>query len=317
MALRNGLVIDASADLPDEALRHALLRVLPVRLQLDTHELLDDGALPSGTRLDAAALKHRSAHGARSMSLQPPQIRDFFLSKVALDFDHAFALFASRASSAIFDNAFGAARQLAPASIALRNQAGLRGPLFAECHDSRNLMSGYGVQVLDLLQLLELTGSQAVIRQRLALLAARSHVYAVPRDLEFIRLRGRVKGDNSVSLLGQAAARYLGVLPVLHGTAGRTVTVAKVRGLDAARDAVLRLARRRLLDGLDSPHVVVSYSGDLAEIAALDSYRALQRDAQAREVRLALCPMSAANALNIGAGALTVGFVCAAHDPSL
>lgn len=315
MSLRNALVIDASAELPSEALKHPLLRMLPLRVQLEDRVVADlrDDAL---SRAFTQTLLHRgTAATARSLPPTPDEIRRFFLDQVARDFEHAFALFVSRRQSAVFDRAFGVVSQVIADSVAVRNAAGLRGPLYAECYDSHSLMSGYGVQVLDLLRMFELAGSQAVIRQRLAAIAQRSYVYAAPLDLDFIRLRDRVQGDNSVSLLGQAAARYLGVLPVMRGHRGRVSTVAKVRGIGLARDMLLRLAHRQLLRGLDSPYLCLSYSGELADIEALPAYRALAQDAHERGVSLSLNPMSPANSVNIGAGALTLGFIGEAHEP--
>ncbi|MDE2047820.1 MAG: DegV family protein [Betaproteobacteria bacterium] len=317
MSLRNGVVIDASAEITAEARNNPLLRVLPLHVQLDDRMLTDQREDALSHAVATTLLSPRTAATARSLVPRPDEIRRFFLDHVACDFDHAFGLFVSRRHSAVFDSAQSVMSGLIPESMAVRNRAGLRGPLFAECYDSQSVMSGYGVQVLDLLRMLDLAGSQAVLRQRLAQMAQSTYVYAVPCDLDFIRLRGRVTGDNSVSVLGQAAARYLGVLPVMRGHRGAFTTVAKVRGASAARDHIIRLAHRQLQRGLASPFVCLSYCGPLDEIQALDSFRALCRDAQAHAVAVTLNLMSPANAVNIGGGALSVGFIGTPHDPSL
>jgi DegV family protein with EDD domain len=317
MALRNGLMIDASAELPEDVLRDARLAVLPVKIQIGDRYFLDARDAATTQAFTATYLDRNAAENARSVPYRDDEMRAYFLDKVATQFDHVFGLFVTRTRSTIYDSAFAAASRVIGESVPVRNAAGLKGPLFVECYDSQNLITGYGVLVLEMLRTLDYSGSQAGIRARLESIIPRAYTYLAPRDLEFILTRGRARGDQSVGLFSAAAARFLNVLPVLMGHRGDTAAVAKLRGYEQGRDYVLRLARRELQRGLLAPYIAVSFSGDTDEVRALPQFQALCDDARAKDVTVTLCAMSPTNAVNVGAGALAVGFIAEEHPPTL
>jgi fatty acid-binding protein DegV len=109
----------------------------------------------------------------------------------------------------------------------------------------------------------------------------------------------------------------LGIMPVLRGYQGKTESVAKARGVAAARQHVLNLTRRELGRGLLAPFVAVSYSGDIADVEGLPEYRSLLQEAQAKGVQVTLQEMSPTNSVNAGANALSVGFIGKPHDAAL
>lgn len=317
MALRNGIVIDAAAELPSELLAHPQLRVLPVRIQIDDRYFLDKRDPATVRQFNAQHLNKNSASAARSVPYKFDEMRAFFLAEVACDFDHVFGVFISKTRSTIFQTAFDSASRVITESVPIRNQAGLKGPLFVECYDSQNFFSGYGVQILELLRTLGINGSQTGIRNRLEFIAPRSYTYVAPSDLEFILTRAKSKGEDSVGIIGAAAAKFLNVLPVLRGHRGETTVVSKARGHKAGCDYVLKLARRELARGLVAPCISVSYSGSTGDVQAMPEYQLLASEASAQNVQLALSEMSPTNSVNLGPKALSVGFIAEPHEPTL
>lgn len=71
---------------------------------------------------------------------------------------------------------------------------------------------------------------------------------------------------------------------------------------------------RKIRDGLMTPTVCVGYGGELAELHALPGYAALQGACQTHGVELLESVMSLTGMVNVGKGALAVGF--AAEPPS-
>jgi fatty acid-binding protein DegV len=171
--------------------------------------------------------------------------------------------------------------------------------------------------VLEALREFEAEPLVANIRTHMQALSKSSYGYLAPSNLDFLLTRARARGDTSVGFLGQTAAKVLGVMPVLRGFQGKTEAVAKVRGVAAARQHVLNLARREVGRGVLAPFVAVSYSGDTADVLALPEYRSLVTEAQAKGVQVTLQEMAPTNSVNTGPNALSVGFVGQPHDAQL
>ncbi len=315
--LRLGIVIDSAAEVPPSVLDNPHVRLLPVRIRIDDKRYLDERK-PEATRdFNARLLDLRTAEVSRSMPPDETEIRKFLLENVSTDFDHVFGLFVMSTRSPIFKNAFDAASRTIIESMPVRMRAGVKGPLLVECYDSMNLFSGYGVQVLEALRQFESEPLVGSVRNHMQELARSAYGYLAPSNLDFLLVRARARGDTSVGFLGQAAAKVLGIQPVLRGFQGKTEAVAKVRGVAAVRQHVLNLARRELSRGLLAPFIAVSYSGDTAEVEAIPEYRSLLQEAQAKGVAVTLQEMSPTNSVNTGANALSVGIIAQPHEAAL
>lgn len=315
--LRLGIVIDSAAEVPQEVLDNPHVRLLPVAIRIGDHAYIDERK-PAATRdFNSRLLDMRTAEVSKSMPPGELEIRKFLLERISTDFDHVFGLFVMSTRSPIFKSAFEAASRVITDSMPVRMRAGIRGPLLVECYDSMNLFSGYGVQVLQALRQFEAEPLVANIRTNMQELSKSAYGYLAPANLDYLLARARARGDNSVGMFGQAAAKMLGIMPILRGWQGKTEAVAKVRGVASARQHVLKLAHRELERGLLAPFVCVSYSGDTAEVQALPEYRSLVKDATAKNVTVTLQEMAPTNSVNTGANALSVGFIAQPHEASL
>jgi DegV family protein with EDD domain len=315
--LRLGIVIDSAAEVPAHVLANPHVRMLPVPIRLGERVYVDERKPEVSRAFNANLLDLKTAENARSLPPAEPEIRRFLLDHISTGFDHVFGLFVMSSRSPIYRNAFEAASRVITDSMPVRMRAGIKGPLLVECYDSQNLFSGYGVQVLEALREFEAEPMVANIRSHMQDLSRSSYGYLAPANLDYLLLRARSRGDNSVGVIGQAAAKVLGILPILRGFQGRTEAVGKVRGELAAKRHVLNLARRELGRGLLAPFVALSYSGDTADIEALPEYRALLKEASGQDVTVALQEMAPTNSVNTGAGALSVGIIAKPHSADL
>lgn len=315
--LRLGIVIDSAAEVPAAVLSNPHVRMLPVPIRVQDRLYLDERKPEVSRAFNSHLLDLKTAELARSQPPGEPEIRKFLLDHISTDFDHVFGLFVMSSRSPIYRSAFEAASRVITDSMPVRMRAGIKGPLLVECYDSQNLFSGYGVQVLEALRAFEAEPVVANIRSHMQELSRSSYGYLAPGNLDYLLVRARARGDNSVGLIGQTAAKLLGILPILRGFQGRTEAVAKVRGGEAARQHVLNLARRELGRGLLAPYVALSYSGETTDIEAMPEYRALLKEAQAREVTVTLQEMSPTNSVNTGAQALSVGLIAQPHAAEL
>jgi fatty acid-binding protein DegV len=291
--------------------------MLPVAIRIGDKTYIDERK-PAATRdFNSRLLDMRTAEVSRSMPPVEADIRKFLIEQISTDFDHVFGLFVMSSRSPIFKNAFEAASRVITDSMPVRMRAGIKGPLLVECYDSMNLFAGYGVQVLEALRLFEAEPLVSNIRTNMQELAKSAYGYLAPSNLDYLLARARARGDNSVGMLGQAAAKVLGIMPVLRGWQGKTEAVAKVRGAAAARQHVLNLARREVGRGLLAKYVCVSYSGNTSDVEALPEYRSLLQEAASQGVTVTLQEMAPTNSVNAGANALSIGFIAQPHSADL
>jgi DegV family protein with EDD domain len=315
--LRLGIVIDSAADVPQSVLDNPRVRLLPVAIRIGDKTYIDERK-PAATRdFNSRLLDMRTAEVSRSMPPGEAEIRKFLLEQISTEFDHVFGLFVMSSRSPIFKSAFEAASRVITDSMPVRMRAGIKGPLLMECYDSMNLFAGYGVQVLEALRQFEAEPLVSNIRNNMQELAKSAYGYLAPANLDYLLTRARARGDNSVGMLGQAAAKMLGIMPILRGWQGKTEAVAKVRGVAAARQHVLNLARREVGRGLLANYVCVSYSGAIADVEALPEYQSLLQEAASKGVTVTLQEMAPTNSVNAGANALSVGFIAQPHPAEL
>jgi fatty acid-binding protein DegV len=315
--LKLGILIDASAEVPQAVLDDPRVRLLPISVQVDEGTIVDQRDAAVTSDFNRQYLSVRAAQVSRSVPPDEAQIRRFFLDNISTEFDHVFGLFVTSTRSPIFKNAFNAASQVISDSLPVRQAKGIKGPVFVECYDSLNMSCGYGVQVQEALRQFSLDPSVANIRTQFSSLGRRAYFYLAPSQLDFILTRAKAKGEDSVGMLAGAAAKMLGVLPIVRCHNGETASVDKARGSVNVQQNVLDLARRELQRGLLAPFVNVAYSGPVDEVLAMPNYSSLVQEAQTKGVQVSLQEISPTMSINFGPRALAVGFIANPHDPKL
>ncbi|PPU77850.1 DegV family protein [Xanthomonas cucurbitae] len=105
----------------------------------------------------------------------------------------------------------------------------------------------------------------------------------------------------------------LDIKPVLRAYRGSTAPVAKRKGFEPSAEKLFGFTVRKIREGLMTPTVCVGYGGELAELRRLPGYAALQAACQSHDVELLESVMSLTGMVNVGKGALAVGFAAAPH----
>ena len=252
-------------------------------------------------------------HEAETMPFTVEQIRDLFLQRLVIDYDYVFCLTIARSRSPIFDHATQASFAILSEYREARAAAGHTTPFALRVIDTQNLFAAQGVLAIEAARLRAAGEGPPKIRARLEHLALHLHGYMVPRDLYYLRARARKKGDRSVSLLSAALGSALDVKPILHCNRGETGPVAKPRGFDTAVQVLFDNAIARIRAGLLTPTVCLSYGGELAELRALPGYTALRAACAEHNIECHESVMSLTGMVNVGKGALVVGFAAEPH----
>lgn len=310
--MRIGIVIDSACDLPKDFIDANGIDILPISVRIDD-------ALRVDHRDEAETLAFLRSHiaergaAAETLPFTVEQIRDLFLQRLVIDFDYVFCTTITRNRSPIFDNAQQASYAILNDYKAIRQKAGNTTPFALRVIDTQTLFAGQAILPVEAVRLRDAGESAPKIRARLEYLAQNTFGYMIPRDLYYIRNRARLKGDRSVSLLSAALGTALDIKPVLRGTRGDTGPVAKIKGFEPAAKKMFEVAAKRVQAGLLTPTLALSYGGELDEMRTLPGYAALRAACEANGVEVFESVMSLTGMVNVGKGAVVVGFASEPH----
>jgi len=310
--MRMGVAIDASCDLPQTFLQEHGITVMPIHVRVDDATFQDDRAPAEIQRFLDLKLGSRS-HSAETVPCSVEDVQQLFLEKLVLEQDCVFCLTISATRSPINEHVTKASFNVLKNYRSVREAAGISGPFLLRIIDTRTMFAGAAPVIVEATRLIAADQPPAAIRERLAHIANNAYGYMLPRDLYYLRARAKKKGDSSVGLFSAVLGSTLDIKPILRGYRGETGPVGKVRGFEQGTQALFGYAAKRVHAGLLVPVVCVSYGGDLSELPRLPGYERLRAACEERGVELLEAPMSITGMVNVGEGAVTLGFAADEH----
>lgn len=218
--MRIGIVVDSACDLPQDFIQRNNVIVLPISVRIGEAVLADHRDEEATLSFLHAHVAERG-HEAETTPFSVNQIRDLFLQRLVIDYDHVFCLTIPLRSQ-IFDNATQASFAILNDYKPVRQAAGHTSPFALRVIDTLNLFAGQGITAVEAVRLRAQGLGVAPIRARLEQLAEHTYGYMIPRDLYYLRARARTKGDRSVGLIGAALGSALDIKPVLRAYRGVT-----------------------------------------------------------------------------------------------
>ena len=305
--MRIGIVVDSGCDLPPDYIERHKITLLPITVRIGEAILADH-------RDEEATLAFLNSHvaeggaEAETIPFSVQQIRDLFLDKLVIDWDHVFCLTISSTRSPIHANALQASFAILNDYKPTRQAAGHNSPFALRVIDTRNLFAAQTISAVEAVRLRDAGLNVQQMRTRIEEVTNNVHGYLVPRDLYYMRARARHKGDRSVSLFSAALGSALDIKPVIHSFRGETAPAAKIKGFEPACRRLFDYTCERVRAGLMTPVVSISYGGELEEMRKLPGYVALRAQCEEHGVELIESVMSLTGMVNVGKGAITLAF---------
>lgn len=310
--VRIGLVVDSTCDLSRDFLDQHNVVVMPIAVRIDQTTFTDTRDPDATLRFYRESLGERG-HAAETVPFSVEQIRELFLTRLVRDFDFVICLTVASSRSPIHENAVLASREILRYYHPIRKEAGLKGIFQMRVIDTQSLFAGQGITALEAIRMIDAGENSNVIRERMEQLAPNTYGYMLPRDLYYLRARAAKKGDRSVSWLSATLGTALDIKPILRVYRNQTGPVGKVRGFDAGIKALFDYVADRVRIGLMAPYVNLSYGGELDKLRSMPGYDALARACEEKSVQLSSCVMSITGMVNVGEGAVTIGFAAEPH----
>ena len=310
--MRIGIVVDSACDVPSEFIEREQITILPVTVQIGQAVLAD-------VRNEQATLNFLTgetaarAYDADTTPFTVQQVHDLFLSRLVLDYDYVFCITTTRSRSGIYDNAVQASYTILNDYKPVRTAAGNHTPFALRMIDSQNVFAAVGVLAVEAARLRAAGEDAPKIRSRLEHLALYTQGYMVVPDLHYLRNRIKKRGDKSVSFFSAALGTALDIKPILHCNRGDTAPAAKVKGFNPAAEKLFDFAGSRVRAGLMTPTMCLSYGGELEGLHALPGYQRLREVCAQHNVEVLESVMSLSGMVNVGKGAVVVGFAAETH----
>lgn len=310
--MRIGLAIDAACDLSQAFLQQHNIAVMPITVRVDGEVFMDDREPAEIQRFIDRRLGSRS-HSAETEPCPVEEVQKLFLEKLVMEQDCVFCLTITATRSPINEHVNRASFAILKNYREVRQQAGITGPFMMRVIDTRNIFAGAAPAIFEANRMIQADEPPAAIRERLMHIANNSYGYMLPRDLYYLRARAKKKNDRSVSLFSAVLGSALDIKPLLRCYRGETGPVGKVRGFEQGAEMLFGYAVQRVRAGLLVPMVCVSYGGDLAVLPQLPGYSGLRVACEECGVELMEAPMSITGMVNVGEGAVVLGFAAEEH----
>ncbi|HBO4206604.1 TPA: DegV family protein [Pseudomonas aeruginosa] len=314
--MRIGLVVDATCDLPPEFLAAHGIRVMPIGIRLGEQRLID--RRDPDTTLSFYR-DHLPKVGSKdgSQPLSAAELQQWFLDELVTDFDYVVCLTVDSLRSPIFEHATQASFGLLQHYHERRHAAGIAGPFTLRVLDSHSVFAGIACLAAEGTRLLAQGSHPNALRTRLEQLSQQTCTYLVADDLGHLRRRGFQKGDRSgfVDRVKGAAlglGSLLDVKPVFSLADGEDKPVALSPSFEKSAEKLFGYALARVQAGeLLAPQLGLSYAGDPTALRDLPGFAALENACRERDIHLHLGMLSPTGGINLGVGAMSLGFIAA------
>jgi fatty acid-binding protein DegV len=219
--MRIGLAIDAACDLSHAFLLQHNVSVMPIAVRVDGEVFMDDREPAEIQRFINRRLGSRS-HSAETYPFSVKQIENFFLNRLVLEKDCMFCLTMMATRSPINEHVNRATFGILKNYRKVREAASVPGPFMMRVIDTQNLFAGTAPPVYEAARMIKANAPVATIRERLNFIANNTYTYSVPRDLYYIRARGKKKNEQSVSLFSAMLGSAMDIKPLLRAYRGET-----------------------------------------------------------------------------------------------
>lgn len=311
--MRIGVIVDPACDLPYDFIRQQGIHILPVTFTIDGKTIVDTHD-PKTTQafLDSGLAKR--GHSADTQPLSVEQIRQLFLKEIVTQYDFAVVQTITRERSQIFDNAEQAMTRILTEYRPARAAAGREGSFSMRVIDSGTFFAGQGLLAAHSCHLIRQGVGKSELRQQLSDFT--QHIYGcmIPRDLAYVRERGRKRGDRSVPALAAFLSKTVKICPLLWGSRHDGRPVSKASSFEDACRQMFDYAIRRVRAGLLGPYLCLSYGIDEQDFLKLPGRAELYKLCEQKGITVLASRGGITSTIHVGLGSIGLALTAPPHD---
>lgn len=181
---------------------------------------------------------------------------------------------------------------------------------------SRTLYSAEGLLVLYAARLNAKGLAPVQLRKKLVQLSNHLYCYTIPKNLGYVRKRGKERGEKTApwAIAALSDATRMSALVQFHQDQTR-----RIGNLQNSQRSALALLVEKLRELIASkalliPQVIFSYGGSLTDVADWPEMQELSSLCREQDVQLIQTTMSIGGLYHIGPGSITLGMAARAHN---
>ena len=250
--MRIGIVVDSACDLPQDFIQKNDIVVLTITVRIGDAVLADHRDEEATLSFLHAHVAERG-HEAETTPFSVNQIRDLFLSRLVIDYDHVYCMTITKTRSPIHENAMQASFAILNDYKPVRQAAGHNSPFALRVIDTQNLFAAQAVSAVEAVRLRDSGANAWALLLGADARTARVRIGERVVDLDRVLLLSRWSGDYATLWRGPA---FLAT-PPRPGSSGEAVDWLRARFGNAAAgttyDASLQQAVRTLQDARGLP----------------------------------------------------------------
>ncbi len=305
------IIVDSACDLPEEFKESSNLFILPIGFQINDKHFRDRRI----TEMAISFYNDRDldpSQFTRTLPTSSDAIRNFIIENIVDKYENLIVLCISSTRSRIFENAIHAVNQLPEALSESPNSSK---PTLNKIKiiDTLSVFSGEALLAYYAINLInKATREHPIDFEKLVDLIEKRRnsvsTFVIPRDLGYLRERGKMRNEKSVGAIDYAVAKFFGLNPVIKWQQGQSKKILVRRGFESALDGLCDRGAKAIDNGLSMDVIMVSYSGDIENIRQNKIYDKLYGHAKNNGIRIYLTQMSITASIYLGPNSISLSY---------
>lgn len=303
------IAVDSSCALPDDFIANHRIVKIPHLLNQDSQTLIDT-EFDEEARL--ALYQQQVLRQHRDSTITQPTvelIKKYVVDRGATQSDFIYGLSNAKSLTPIYDNFQTNAKTIADYTKDVRAAANIMEPLRMRIQHSGTVGAGHGALAAYAADLINQGARWNVLIQQVEQLIEHTQSLIAIPDIEYLQHRSNQLdvGKRGIGSIASRFAKFLDVTPVIIAVEDAT-TLKIQRNYDKTLSRLFRYTINRVREGLLTPHLVVSYAGDIDELNRLGYEELLETAKQAKiDVLSTVAPIPNVHAF--GEKSLSIGFI--------
>lgn len=297
------ILTDSSCSLPSKVLEKYRIKRVPIMINIDGTSMAD----PCDDHETLEIFKSGKLKRKNQVTTEAPSVETFereISESIENGNRNIIIQTVNRLQGETYNNANAAVSNVRRKLEQHKNDISLR------VMDSRTVFAGQGLLISETIRRMLAENNHAEVRRKMDNLSSKIHTYVLPREPLTALERAQKRNEKAVGWAQVFIANSLGIHPILCIVNDSSYVAAKPFGFEKSAQQIFKHAQKKIVKGLLSPLVTITYGGPISELKQLPGYAELAATALQHNVQLIPSVMSIAGGIYTSVGSLSLAIAC-------
>lgn len=304
--MRNTIIIDSSAQLPESYIKERSITILPLKISLNGRifsdhiseaklvEIYNSGEITVDSKIESEPITSEG-------------LIQFMVEKIIPNYHTAICQTVAKAHSATYDNYTNSVNSILIKSRSLRTELNLPRPFRMTYMSTGNTSTGQGLVAAYANTLISKGYEFNRYKTQTEKFKVFAKTYTTIKDMVYGRHKSKQRGVKSVSYPTAIIMNKTGVVPIVCNNNDKMWVTALQPQFEKAVNRIFSYAIERIKEGLYFNTVIVSIADDTEQLHNFSEYAKLVSVAKKAGVNILVNVMSLTIASNYGPGSFSLG----------